>query len=490
MALNSAESSFKGFRPPALGPGAVYLPSFARLFREHEDLIQAIEVEPQPLWVKPREGPPHGSARQLATLQTLRQPFLIHGIGAPLGGLNAEEPYQLPEFNWWTSLLGVRWTSEHLSLLKLDHDGEARNAGFLLPPLQSDEYVRLAAGNIRKRVADTGLPVAFETGVNYFAPRGGELSDGAFWAQIAETADCGIHLDLTNLWVNEKNGRSKVDDVLAALPLDRVWEIHLAGAEWRDGFWLDAHSGAIETDVRAIAREIVSSLPNLGAIIFEVAPDRIEALSQKAFLTEMEYVNDLWEARAPRVAPPRAASEPRRGAVTHDARTWEGALAEALIDRRRPQEPLTRSEDFRSLTLYATLISAFRKGVLADLLGNTMRLLIIGRGEEGAALWLESYMADAPPSFFSSEEAREFIGWALAHDPHIPGFVEILTFEAAMVEAVAEGRSVELRLPVDIEALLTAIRQRSVPDLKAIARDVRLEIEMGDTPRVIEREAA
>lgn len=483
---SSADRPANGFRPPALGPGAVYFPAAAHLFRDHASLIRAVEVEPQPLWVKPRERPPHGSALQLATLQALRQPFLIHGIGAPLGGLNGEDPYQLPEFNWWTKVLDVQWTSEHLSLLNLDHDGEARNAGFLLPPLQSDEYVRLAVANIRKRVADTGLPVAFETGVNYFTPHGGELPDGIFWAQIAEAADCGILLDLTNLWVNARNGRARVEDVLAELPLDCVWEVHVAGAEFRDGFWLDAHSGEIVPDVCDIARDIIPHLPNLAAVIFEAAPDRIQALGDLGFMHQVEIANGLWEERRLGEAVRKAVVEPHRHAVTHDARTWESALAGALIDRERPPEPLTREEDERSLALYATLIAAFRRGVIADLLENTTRLMLIGMGERQAAALLDQFMTDVPPSFFASDEARNFAEWAQAGDPGVPGFRDMLAFEAAMVEAIAEGHSVDVPLSVDIEALVAAIRKGVIPDVRAMARPTRLEITMGAQPRVIE----
>ena len=156
-----------------------------------------------------------------------------------------------------------------------------RSCGFLMPPLQTQAQAELAADNIRRRRAATGLPFAFETGVNYFAPRHGEMPDGEFFATVADAADCGILLDLNNLWVNQKNGRAPIEEVLAALPLERVWEVHLAGAEFAHGFWLDAHCGAIDPDLAAIAAEVAPDLPNLGAIIFEVAPDRLASFPEQ-----------------------------------------------------------------------------------------------------------------------------------------------------------------------------------------------------------------
>ena len=38
--------------------------------------------------------------------------------------------------------------------------------------------------------------------------------------------------------------------MLAALPLERVWELHLARADLVDGVWLDAHSGAIDPQLK------------------------------------------------------------------------------------------------------------------------------------------------------------------------------------------------------------------------------------------------
>ena len=64
-------------------------------------------------------------------------------------------------------------------------------------------------------------------------------------AAVAECADCGILLDLHNLFANGVNGRQSVEEFIAQLPLERVWEIHVAGGVELDGYWLDAHSGGV-----------------------------------------------------------------------------------------------------------------------------------------------------------------------------------------------------------------------------------------------------
>ena len=117
-------------------------------------------------------------------------------------------------------------------------------------------------------------------------------------------------------------------------------------------------------------------------------------------------------------------------------------------------------------------------------------LLVIGLGPDATEALLDLYCGDVPPSFFASEEARKFAEWAQAHKPGVPGFADILRFEAGLVEAIAESETVEVAMHVDIEALIAAIHSSELPDVKAIARNTTLEISLGETPRVVEREAA
>ena len=309
------------FRPQRLGPGAIYFRALDEIFRSNGDLIKVAEVEPQALWTKATTpgALPRGSPIELRALTTLPQRMLTHGVGYPLGGTICDQQRHIEEYRRWTEELGSPWTSEHLSVLEVDGADGARPCGFLMPPLQTDAEVELAARNIVGRAAALGRPLAFETGVNYFDRRDFEMPDGAFFAAIAEAADCEILLDLTNLWVNHKNGRAAIGDVLEELPLERVWEMHLAGIEFAHGHWLDAHSGAIDPDLAALAREVVPSLPNLGAIIFEIAPDRLAGFGAAALLREMEGDPSVVGNRAPPRRPTHDSSsdeiERRRGAL-------------------------------------------------------------------------------------------------------------------------------------------------------------------------------
>lgn len=126
--------------------------------------------------------------------------------------------------------------------------------------------------NIRFLKRHLPVPLAVETGVDYLKPLPGEMPDGEFFRSVAEQADCGILLDLHNLWANERNGRQPICEVVNQLPLERVIEMHLAGGQEYGGYWVDAHSGLADPELMDIARQVVPRLPNLKAITFEIMP--------------------------------------------------------------------------------------------------------------------------------------------------------------------------------------------------------------------------
>jgi uncharacterized protein len=481
------------FLPPVIGPGAVYLPACRRLFESFPDLIKVAEIEPQPLWVKPALGPPHGSALHLAGLRQLPQSFLMHGVGAPFAGLHGAEDEQTPEFKRWAEWLNVGWTSEHMSLLRPMGNNGAVNCGFLMPPLQGEATIERAAKNIRARRFALDRPVAFETGVNYFAMREGEMPDGLFWDACASSADCGILLDISNIWVNARNGRTSVEDVLKQLPLERVWEVHLAGAQMIDGYWLDAHCGAINPDILAIAKEIIPSLPNLAAIIFEVAPDYVAALGETGFMNQMESVNRLWSLRSSgnddeKSVPIAESAQPsgaHQDASLPTPVQWEAAVSQHLVTPRSEMSlDWLRPSDKRAFALYANLVRSARRGTISELLEYSVRLLLLALGEDRATRYIDAYCDSEPAHFFASEEARHFAAYALANDPDVVGFADLIRFEVGIVEAVADQQPVVIDLQREIETLIAAVDARLLPSESDGNAPIRIMIETSPEPRI------
>ena len=89
-------------------------------------------------------------------------------------------------------------------------------------------------------------------------------------------AGCGIWLDLPrtvspgNALNAGRHERRQVSE--GQIPLDRVWEIHVAGGMEMDGFWLDGHCDVLPHRLLEIARRVLPALPNVKAMIFRDFP--------------------------------------------------------------------------------------------------------------------------------------------------------------------------------------------------------------------------
>jgi len=466
----------------------VYLRSLDAVFRSNADLIKVAEIEPQTLWTKGTAAGalPRGSPGELRHIAALPQRVLTHGVGCPIGGVICDER-QAPLFRLWNDALNVPWTSEHLSIFHVRGVRREQPCGFLMPPLQTEAQVQLVAANIVRRRAALDRPFAFETGVNYFAPRDCEMLDGEFFAAVAETADCGILLDLANLWANERNGRAKITDVVAALPLDRIWEVHLAGLEYAHGHWLDAHAGGIDNELIAIASEVVASLPNLGAITFEISSDRMPYFGEHGFLREIEKLHRLWD-RDRQANPMRAvARRESSGAPSPTPEAWEQLIASRMLpaDDRPPcgeGEAHLRESDDRSFALYSVLAASFRSGAVAELLEQTTRLLLLGLGEAALRDLMDRYVAATPPVAFPTDEALSFRRYMEAHPVSVPGLDDILKFESAMIEAAANNDALRVEVSRDMDALLTEIAMGRLPGPSSDRLGTVLEIGVDPEP--------
>ena len=479
------------FQPPRLGPGMIYIRSLDGLFRSHPDLVKVAEVEPQTLWTKGTapDALPHGSPGELRHLQALPQSLLTHGVGCPVGGTICDQQDQAPLFRAWTEAVNAAWTSEHLSIFHVHGARGAQPCGFLMPPLQTDAGVSLAAENITHRQATLGKPFAFETGVNYFASKSFEMPDGEFFAAVAEAADCGILLDLTNLWANHKNGRAKISDVVSHLPLERIWEVHLAGLQFAHGHWLDAHSNGIDDDLLEIAFDVVSDLPNLGAIIFEIAPDRLSTFDQKAVLQEIEKINRLWERARTQPAATATKSQPFAQPLAPSPEEWERLIANRMLPSEdqppiNGDRPHLRESDERIFALYVELAASFRRGAVAELMENTTKLLLLGIGEAKLRQLMDNYIASTPPAAFPSDEALRFRRFLESNLPPVPGLDDLSKFEATLIASAADSKPMQVEVTNDIDVMLSEIAAGRLPPPSMDHPRTLLEISVDPVPSI------
>jgi uncharacterized protein (UPF0276 family) len=458
----------------ALGVGAVYWPQLAPVF-EDAALVGVLELELQAFWEK--LAAPDGARylandKLLSSVARLPQCKLLHGVAQPFGGATDDPLEYLPLWRSAVEMLQPAWVSEHLSFNRTLQGSQVEDTGFLLPPQQTAGGVAQAVRNIQRFGNEIARPVAFETGVNYLHPRAGELKDGEFFAAIAREANCGILLDLHNLWCNERNGRQRVSHALAQMPLERVWEVHLAGGMELNGFCLDAHSDVVPARLIDLAAEVLPKLPNLGALIFEILPEHAERIGLDAIQRQIETLHSLWRLLPPRrISVPSVIDYPATTRLMKTADSEAGAWDRALVDAIRHGH--VYDSRFRDLAhdpgidVFRILIADARRSNLARSMHYTITLLLVHLGSARTRELLDVYFRHQPADPFVAMEADGFARFLQERlpnlDDEVPCLAETCSFEHALIRAAIRSESTEVRWSVDPTALFDALDEGRKP---------------------------
>lgn len=171
-----------------------------------------------------------------------RHPLSLHGVGLSLGSTDPLDEAHLARLARLVARVQPALVSEHVAW------GAAggRHANDLLPLPYTREALAHLAGRIREVQARLGRRLLVENVSSYVEFGCAEMSEPEFLAALVATADCGLLLDVNNVYVSATNHGFDARAFLDALPRDCVGEIHLAGHSVveRDGHRLlvDTHS--------------------------------------------------------------------------------------------------------------------------------------------------------------------------------------------------------------------------------------------------------
>lgn len=483
---------------PDRGVGITYFLSLEPFIESNMDVIDVVEVEPQNFWLHTLSNEFKMDGYVLDSIKALPCKKIAHSVSIPVGGSITPDPKQVSLFARIVDELDSAWASEHLAFNKARDGSDVFSTGFLLPPAQTEEGVEHAVRAIRAVMDELSVPFAVETGVNYLTPNECELSDGEFIASIVKKAGCGILLDLHNIWTNELNGRQRIDDFIDEIPLEMVWEVHLAGGVEEDGYWLDAHAGAIPGDLLRVAERIIPRLNNLHAIIFELYPSYyMSEIPPQLVREQLEILHYLWDINKGMKAgyttsvdymhddkyddshgdadsgyninlinkntPSTNSSYHHDHDSSYSVEEWEYTLGRLVIGYEVETDLGRRLSADPAISVYRRLVSSFRASMLIRALPFTFRLLMLSSIDYEELL--SSFWNDNTPALFTTDEALTFLKYLEGLDLDIPYIKDIITLEMAMLICKIEdnGRREEVSFNYDPTILLNSLIQRRMP---------------------------
>jgi uncharacterized protein (UPF0276 family) len=170
-----------------------------------------------------------------------RYPFVCHGLSLSLGGIAPLDESLLRRIREFMAVHGMMLYTEHLSWCADDS-----HLYDLLPIPLTENAVKWTVDRIKHAQDILGMRIGIENASYYVAPPGAEMSEAEFISAIVLEADCLLHLDVNNIYVNSRNFNFDPLAFMAALPLERTCYVHVAGHYVEpDGLLIDTHGAAV-----------------------------------------------------------------------------------------------------------------------------------------------------------------------------------------------------------------------------------------------------
>jgi uncharacterized protein (UPF0276 family) len=167
-----------------------------------------------------------------------RYPIALHGVSMSIGGSDPLDREYLRKLKALATRTRAHWVSDHLCWTGV----AGRNVHDLLPMPYNEEALRHTAARVRQVSEILERPLVLENPSSYVEFASSTMTEWDFLSRLAAEADCGLLLDVNNVFVSSFNHgfdpRVYVDNV----PADRVVQYHVAGHTHKGTHILDTHS--------------------------------------------------------------------------------------------------------------------------------------------------------------------------------------------------------------------------------------------------------
>jgi len=194
-----------------------------------------------------------GNPRRVLRAVRESYPVVLHGVSLSIGSVDPLDEAYLDALATLCAEIEPAIVSDHLCWSSLG--GHTVHDLWPLPhTAEVIDHVVARVAHVQERL---GRRILLENPSSYVVFDGGDLGEGELLAEIARRADCGLLLDVNNVWVSCRNHGWDPRRYLDALPGDRIGQIHLAGHSHEGPLLIDTHDHPVCDEVWALYRDAV-----------------------------------------------------------------------------------------------------------------------------------------------------------------------------------------------------------------------------------------
>ena len=242
---------------PSLGFGVGLRPPHYKLVVETHPKVDWFEIISENFMVQ--------GGRALEVLAAVREnyPIAMHGVSMSLGSTDPLSRSYLRQIRDLARRFEPAWISDHLCWTGVG----GRNLHDLLPLPYTEEAIAHVVARIRQVQESLERPILIENVSSYMAFADSTMAEWEFISTIAEEADCGILLDINNIFVSAFNHRFDANLYIDAVPAERVVQYHLAGHSDHGTHLLDTHDHPIRDEVWTLYERAARRFGEVAAIV-------------------------------------------------------------------------------------------------------------------------------------------------------------------------------------------------------------------------------
>lgn len=257
--FNHAESKISGV---GLGLKRELIPQIQTAFGQaHIANINFVEIAPEN-WIDAGGK----TAKQLDWFVE-RYPIACHGLCLSLGGLSPLNTVFLQQVKKFLHQYNIPLYTEHLSYSTDGYNGQQGYLYDLLPIPFTEEAVHYVAQRIRQTQDILGQRIAIENTSYYVKAPISTMDELTFLNAVLTEADCFLHLDINNIYVNSINFGFDAHAFLRGIPGERIVYSHVAGHyQQTPNLLIDTHGEDVIDPVWALlesAYQLFGTFPTL-----------------------------------------------------------------------------------------------------------------------------------------------------------------------------------------------------------------------------------
>lgn len=203
--------------------------------------------------------------RPYSTLEKIRGllPIALHGVSLSIGSTTPLDENYLKRLKEMCHRLSPAWISDHLCWTGTN----GLNLHDLLPLPYSEEAIRHIVDRIDRVQNFLGRRILIENVSSYVEFSTSEMPEWDFLAAIAKRADCGILLDINNIYVSAINHEFDALTYLNRIPRHRIGQVHLAGHTNNGSHLVDTHDTKVSAEVWDLYRHFVRTAPAVSTMV-------------------------------------------------------------------------------------------------------------------------------------------------------------------------------------------------------------------------------